>query len=110
MQRGIVTGSVWITNKIDNLPKGAYLEVRLEPSGASLIAFDVLGSARGEEVLIVTGSTAANHFSGLTPPIDALIVGSIDPVTESSSASGSTVATGTKESRSRASTSASAKS
>ncbi|CAN5796582.1 EutN/CcmL family microcompartment protein [soil metagenome] len=84
MQRGIVTGSVWVTNKIAKLPKGAYLEVQLEPSGASLIAFDVLGSAQGEEVLVVTGSTAANHFSGLTPPIDALIVGSIDPVAESS--------------------------
>jgi ethanolamine utilization protein EutN len=82
MQRGIVTGSVWVTNRIDNLPKGAYLEVRMEPSGDALVAFDVLGTAVGEEVLVVIGSTAANHFAGVAPPIDALIVGSIDPVAE----------------------------
>jgi ethanolamine utilization protein EutN len=73
-----VTGQVWSTRRIDGLPAGAFLEVETEGSGSRMIAFDVLGSGVGERVLIAQGSVAANWFTGTPPPVDALIIGSID--------------------------------
>ena len=73
-----VTGQVWSTRRIDGLPAGAFLEVEAEGSGSRMIAFDVLGSGVGERVLIAQGSVAANWFTGTPPPVDALIIGSID--------------------------------
>jgi ethanolamine utilization protein EutN len=73
-----VTGQVWSTRRIDGLPAGAFLEVEAEGSGARLIAFDVLGSGVGERVLVAQGSVASNWFTGTPPPVDALIIGSID--------------------------------
>jgi ethanolamine utilization protein EutN len=67
-----VTGQVWSTRRIDGLPAGAFLEVEAEGSGSRLIAFDVLGSGVGERVLVAQG------FTGTPPPVDALIIGSID--------------------------------
>jgi ethanolamine utilization protein EutN len=46
--------------------------------GGSAVAFDVLGSGVGERVLIATGSVASSWLGGDHPPIDALIIGSID--------------------------------
>ena len=74
-----VTGHVWSTRRIDGLPAGAFLEVEVDGSSSRLIAFDVLGSGLGEHVLIAQGSVAANWFTGTPPPVDALIIGSIDP-------------------------------
>ena len=76
MLRATVTESVWATRRVDALPNGALLEVRTD-EGASLIAFDVLGSGVGERVLVATGSVAAGYFPD-HPPIDALIIGSLD--------------------------------
>ena len=76
MLRATVTESVWATRRVDALPNGALLEVRTD-DGASLIAFDVLGSGVGERVLVATGSVAAGYFPE-HPPIDALIIGSLD--------------------------------
>lgn len=78
MIRGTVTGQVWSTRRIDGLPAGAFLEVEVDGSGSRLIAFDVLGSGVGEHVLITQGSVAASWFTGTPPPVDALIIGSID--------------------------------
>ena len=78
MIRGTVTGQVWSTRRIDGLPAGALLEVEVDGSGSRLIAFDVLGSGVGEHVLITQGSVAASWFTGTPPPVDALIIGSID--------------------------------
>jgi ethanolamine utilization protein EutN len=38
----------------------------------------VLGSGLGERVLVATGSVAAAHFPSPHPPLDALVIGSID--------------------------------
>ena len=62
MLRATVTGSVWATRRIEKIPNGAFLEVEIE-SGGRLVAFDVLADA------------AAEHEH---PPLDALIIGSID--------------------------------
>jgi ethanolamine utilization protein EutN len=80
MLRATVTGSVWATRRLDMLPNGALLEVRSD-DGATLIAFDVLGSGVGERVLVVTGSVASAFFSPEHPPLDALIIGSLDEST-----------------------------
>jgi microcompartment protein CcmK/EutM len=77
MLRATVTGSVWATRRLDALPGGALLEVQTD-DGATLIAFDVLGSGTGERVLVATGSVASGYFSPERPPLDALIVGILD--------------------------------
>ena len=87
MLRATVTGSVWATRRIENIPHGAFLEVEMD-GGAKLIAFDVLGSGVGERVLVATGSVASGWFED-HPPIDALIIGSIDePSTPAPASSG----------------------
>jgi ethanolamine utilization protein EutN len=78
MIAAVVTGSIWSTRHVDGLPNGAYLEVEVPETGAKLIAFDVLGTGVGEHVLVAQGSVASNWFSGPPPPVDALIIGSID--------------------------------
>jgi ethanolamine utilization protein EutN len=82
MVTATVVGNVWSTRRLKEIPNGAFLEVQLEGSGTRLVAFDVLGSGVGERVLVVQGSVAAAWFTGKPPPIDALIVGSIDVAAE----------------------------
>jgi ethanolamine utilization protein EutN len=77
MLQAVVVGNIWSTKRIDGLPSGAFLEVEVAGSGDRLVAFDVLGSGQGERVLVVQGSVAAGWLPG-RPPVDALIVGSID--------------------------------
>lgn len=78
MLKAKVIGNVWATRRLAEIPNGAFLELEVE-GGSHLIAFDVLGSGVGEQVLVATGSVAASWFPDATPPIDALIIGSIDP-------------------------------
>lgn len=78
MLRATVTGSVWATRRLEAIPRGAFLEVQTD-DGATLIAFDVLGSGIGERVLVATGSVASGWFGDEHPPLDALIIGSLDP-------------------------------
>ena len=78
MLAATVTGNVWSTRRIDGIPAGAFLEVEIDGTGSKLIAFDVLGSGGGEHVLVAQGSVASSWFTGTPPPVDALIIGSID--------------------------------
>jgi len=98
MLSGTVTGSVWATRRVQAIPRGAFLEVETD-DGARLIAFDVLGSGIGERVLVATGSVASGWFAPEHPPIDALIIGSLDPEHENAAP-----APGASTSRSRATT------
>jgi ethanolamine utilization protein EutN len=66
-----------MTRRVDSLPSGALLEVKTD-DGATLVAFDVLGSGHGERVLVATGSVASGYFRPEHPPLDALIIGSLD--------------------------------
>jgi len=77
MIRGKVINRVWSTKHIETLPNGGLLEVETD-DGATLIAFDPLGCATGESVLITQGSVAAAYFTKVKAPVDALIIGSID--------------------------------
>jgi len=76
MIRGRVTGRGWSSKQVETVPNGALLEV--ETDRGKLIAFDPLGCADGEAVLITQGSVAAGYFTKHKAPIDALIIGSID--------------------------------
>ena len=77
MIRGRVTGRIWSSKHVASMPNGGLLEVQTE-DGSKLIAFDPLGCADGEEVLVTHGSVAAGYFTKTKVPIDALIIGSID--------------------------------
>jgi ethanolamine utilization protein EutN len=87
MLQAIVVGHVWSTKRIDGLPNGAFLEVEVLGSGDRLVAFDVLGSGRDERVLIAQGSVASGWLPG-RPPVDALIIGSVDEPAAGAAASG----------------------
>ena len=89
MVTATVVGNIWATRRLAEIPKGAFLEVEAEGTGQRFVAFDVLGSGIGERVLVAQGSVAAAWFPGPPPPVDALIVGSIDtPAQHSPSADG----------------------
>lgn len=78
MLKATVTGRIWSTKKISEVPAGSILEVQVDQSTSRLLAFDPLGCGEGEKVIIAVGSVAAAWFPGKSPPIDALIIGSID--------------------------------
>ena len=82
MITGVVTGKVWATRRVSGLPTGAFLSVRLDAQPTDIVAFDVLGTGEGERVLIAQGSVAAAWLPGPPSPVDALIVGAIDPTPE----------------------------
>ncbi len=77
MIRGKVTGQIWSSKHIETMPVGGLLEVETE-KGDKLVAFDPLGCAIDESVLITQGSVAAGYFTKIKAPVDALIIGSID--------------------------------
>jgi ethanolamine utilization protein EutN len=79
--KATVIGSVWSTRRVEGIPRGAFLEVAPD-GGSPLVAFDVLGSGIGERVLVATGSVASSWLSPQHPPIDALIIGSLDRSSE----------------------------
>lgn len=78
MIKATVTGRIWSTKKVGELPAGSILEVQVDGGSSTLLAFDPLGCGMGEKVIVATGSVAAAWFPGKAPPIDALIIGSID--------------------------------
>jgi ethanolamine utilization protein EutN len=78
MLRATVTGRIWSTKRLPAVPTGSILEIEIVGSAAKLLAFDPLGCGEGEAVIVATGSVAAAWFDGKAPPIDALIIGSID--------------------------------
>lgn len=80
MLKATVVGNVWATKRVQGLPNGAFLEVEVDGGPTRLVAFDVLGSGVGERVLVATGSVAAAYFPDPHPPVDALVIGSIDEV------------------------------
>jgi ethanolamine utilization protein EutN len=80
MKTGVVIGKVWATKRLDELPGGALLEIRLEEDGAGerLIAYDALGAGDGERVLVTQGSVAKGWFKDSKAVVDALVIGILD--------------------------------
>ena len=82
MNTGNVIGKLWSTRRLAEVPTGAFLEVELDDANERIVAFDVLGSGVGERVLITRGAAAVAWFGDARPPIDALIIGSVDPTND----------------------------
>ena len=78
MLKATVTGRIWSSKKVLEMPTGSILEVLVDETSSRLLAFDPLGCGDGEKVIVATGSVAASWFPGKSPPIDALIIASID--------------------------------
>lgn len=78
MIKGTVVGRIWATKRLGEVPAGSILEVQVSDSNSRLLVFDPLGCGDGEVVMIATGSVASAWFGGKAPPIDALVIGSID--------------------------------
>ena len=73
---GQVAGKVWATKKAPNLTGQTFLTV--EVGETTLVCADCVGAGEGERVLIATGG-AARVAAGEHIPVDAAIVGIIDP-------------------------------
>jgi ethanolamine utilization protein EutN len=87
MQVCKVIGHIWSTKKEPSLEGFKFMIVREKGTNEApeYVAADLVGAGVGEEVLVVSGSTArcaarTGGASGPEAPIDAAIVGIIDTV------------------------------
>ncbi len=83
MIKGKVTGTIVSTNKFDALRGFKFLEVRLMQgellTDEYIVAVDrTISAGIGEEVLVVTGSSARVAVGDANAPVDAVIVGIVD--------------------------------
>ncbi len=81
MKVGTVRGKIWSTRRLEELPKGALLEIDLindEKSSERILAYDPLGAGAGEQVLVTLGSVAKGWFKSGDAVVDALVIGIVD--------------------------------
>ncbi|MGN1445845.1 MAG: EutN/CcmL family microcompartment protein [Eubacteriales bacterium] len=83
MQKGKVVGNIVSTNKFDALRGYKFLEIRLieedRLTDRFIVAVDrSISAGIGEEVLVVTGSSARVAVGDPNAPVDAVVVGIID--------------------------------
>ncbi|MBM6926182.1 EutN/CcmL family microcompartment protein [Pseudoflavonifractor phocaeensis] len=76
MLLGQVAGKVWATKKAPHLTGQTFLTVAVGKD--LLVCADCVGAGEGETVLVATGS-AARVAAGDHVPVDAAIIGIIDP-------------------------------
>lgn len=82
---GTVIGNVWATRKNDELAGCKLMIVRprqYQPGDNTtpVVAVDTIGAGIGEDVLVVSGSSARISIGSGKAPIDHVIVGIIDKV------------------------------
>ena len=75
-----VIGHVWATKKEETLSGMKLMVVKEDNTGKELVAADVVGAGVGEQVLVVSGSTARRAFGRDDVAIDSAIVGIIDTI------------------------------
>lgn len=77
-----VIGHVWATKKDENLNGYKLMIVQevdsVNSSTDTFVAADMVGAGLGENVLVVSGSTARMAAGNVNTPIDCAIVGIID--------------------------------
>ncbi|MDR2257762.1 MAG: EutN/CcmL family microcompartment protein [Treponema sp.] len=75
-----VVGHIWSTKKETSLEGFKFMTVRERDAAAGpvFVAADLVGAGVGEDVLVVSGSTARYAARNGGVPIDAAIVGIID--------------------------------
>ena len=83
MLKGKVIGNIVSTNKLDKLIGYKFLEIQViennELTDKFIVAVDRTVSAGiGEEVLVVTGSSARAAVGDMNAPVDAVVAGIID--------------------------------
>ncbi len=78
MEIGTVTGSVWATRKARNLNGQTLLVVKTDQK--RLVAADFVGAGTGDQVLLVTGSTARVYCPEC--PVDTAVVAILDQMEE----------------------------
>ena len=83
MLKGKVIGNIVSTNKFDSLKGYKFLEIRLiennELTDKYMVAVDrIISAGIGEEVLIITGSSARAAVGDMDAPVDAVVAGIID--------------------------------
>ena len=74
MKIGTVTGSVWATRKAGCLMGQTFLVV--ETGCESLVAADQVGAGPGDQVLLITGTSASRYC--MDAPVDAVVVAILD--------------------------------
>ncbi len=82
---GEVIGNVWATRKESALNGLKFMVVRyqdpiLPEKMKSFVAVDCVGAGSGEQVLVVTGSSARMAIQNSEAPVDAAIVGIVDEI------------------------------
>ena len=85
MPKGKVVGNIVSTNKFDELRGYKFLEIQLIENKVLtdkyIIAVDrSISAGIGEEVLVVTGSSARVAVGDLNAPVDAVVAGIIDKI------------------------------
>ncbi len=85
MLKGKVVGNIVSTNKFDALKGFKFLEIRLiennQLTDKYMVAVDrSISAGIGEEVLIVTGSSARVAVEDINAPVDAVVAGIIDKI------------------------------
>jgi ethanolamine utilization protein EutN len=80
MQICKVIGHIWSTKKEASLEGIKFMVVQEKDAAnrSPFVAADLVGAGEGEEVLVVSGSTARYAVKNNNAPIDAAIVGIID--------------------------------
>ncbi len=73
-----VGGHVWATKKESGLEGLKLMLVKEEGRAPVHVAADVVGAGIGEQVLVVSGSTARKAFGREDVPMDMAIVGIVD--------------------------------
>lgn len=77
MRIGIVTGQVWASKKVEQIPSGALIVVQLE-NDEKHVALDTLGCGIGERVLVAgDGAVTAVCQRELTA-VDLVVTASLD--------------------------------
>ncbi len=79
MKLATVVGKIWATRKAESMEKYKLLRVKLHDSGEILLAADTVDAGEGDEVIIVSGSSARIGSQHRSDPIDATIIGVVDP-------------------------------
>lgn len=85
MLKGKVVGTIVSTNKFDSLKGYKFLEIQLIENQTLtdnyIVAVDrSISAGIGEEVLIVTGSSARMVVGDPEAPVDAVVAGIIDKI------------------------------
>ena len=73
-----VVGHVWATKKEPGLEGLKLMLVKEEGRAPVHVAADAVGAGIGEQVLVVSGSTARKAFGREDVPMDMAIVGIVD--------------------------------